>query len=97
MKEVVRTIIPSWNNVTDDEIIISPLSGGITNIIYLLRKYSKSNSTSSNTVMNPNNIIIRIYGDGTEMVIDRNVENIVFATLSSLRIGIILIAISNEY
>jgi len=89
MKEVVKTIVPSWSSVSDDDIIISPLSGGITNIIYLLRKYS--NNTSSNTVMNPNNVIIRIYGDGTEMVIDRNIENVVFASLSSLRIGIILL------
>jgi len=32
-------------------------------------------------------IIIRLYGDGTELIIDRNVENSVFAQLSLLKFG----------
>jgi len=86
MKDVVRIIVSSWSVLSNDDIIVSKLSGGITNIIYLLRK-NNNDSNNINTTMNPNAVIVRIYGDGTDIVIDRNTENNVFASLSSLRIG----------
>jgi len=85
MKNVVKEIIPMWSNINNNDINVSNLAGGITNIIYLLNK--KNDNNNNNNINNPNTVIVRIYGDGTDMVIDRNVENIVFSSLSSLRIG----------
>lgn len=59
---------------------IKPLTGGISNVLYLIRRIdSKTSSVDS--------IILRIYGAGTSKIIDRIIENKVFAKLSSVQFG----------
>mmetsp|Transcript_1084 Transcript_1084/g.2227 ORF Transcript_1084/g.2227 Transcript_1084/m.2227 type:complete len:396 (-) Transcript_1084:325-1512(-) len=80
MKDAVRAILTgngdhSWNDCDDADLTVSPLTGGITNILYLISKSSE------------NKFILRLYGRGTSDFIDRGVENIVFSKLSELNIG----------
>jgi len=77
VKSVVRSILQDsdWH-AADDEIEVSLLTGGITNILYLV-----SHKLSDRKV------IVRVYGRGTEAFIDRSAENIVFAEMSRLGIG----------
>jgi thiamine kinase-like enzyme len=53
---------------------IQRISGGLTNALYLIRSTAFS-------------FIIRIFGNGTELYIDRSVENLVFATFSEAKFG----------
>ena len=79
VKNVVRTIVnihDAWISASDDEIDVTPLTGGITNILYLVRNK-----------LNDRKVIVRVYGRGTEEFIDRATENMVFAELSRLGIG----------
>jgi len=55
---------------------IKPLTGGISNVLYLVHRIDSSTSSIDS-------IILRIYGAGTSKIIDRSIENIVFAKLSS--------------
>lgn len=59
---------------------IKPLTGGISNVLYLVRRINRITSSVES-------IIIRLYGTGTSKIIDRRTENIVFAKLSSVRYG----------
>jgi uncharacterized membrane-anchored protein len=52
MKDVVKEIIPTWSNIHNNDITVSNLAGGITNLVYLLKK----NDNKSNVNNNVNNI-----------------------------------------
>lgn len=76
----------SWSNVcVDDErsFRVSELTGGITNILYLLESLDHTDTSNCPA----NKVIVRVYGAGTEDFINRNIENIVFAKLSALGFG----------
>eukprot|EP01038_Epipyxis_sp_PR26KG_P007429 gene7429-10125_t len=55
---------------------ITKLSGGITNILYLVEN-----------IQSKQKLIIRIFGEGTSQFISRDIENIVFSQLSLRGIG----------
>ena len=84
IKCVVKTIFDANDNILkstpDDKINVSVLTGGITNILYVLT--FKGDQIDSDL-----RVIVRIYGSGTSSIVDRSVENIVFARLSILGIG----------
>lgn len=75
--EVIRTIVGNeWSTASSESVNIKKLTGGITNILFI----------AENKVNNAK-VIVRIYGLGTAAFIDRNSENVVFATLSKLNFG----------
>lgn len=82
LKMVTRSIVTSWTHVADKVINVSALTGGITNLLYLLELTPEAAKS-----VEPSKIIVRLFGKGTEELIDRSTENIVFATLSRLRVG----------
>ena len=67
--EVVRRIVPSWASVTQARPTV--VSGGITNALLRL------------STENQDDVLVRVYGPNTELVIDRDRENRLFARLSS--------------
>lgn len=74
---ITRSIVGNaWAESTDDAIEVVALTGGITNVLYLL-KHKASDAK----------IIARLYGAGTSAFIDRGSENVVFAKLSELQFG----------
>ena len=68
--DVARHIVPSWE--TAESAKVSVVSGGITNLLYLL------------TAPGLDPVLVRLYGANTETVIDRDRENALFARLSRL-------------
>jgi hypothetical protein len=75
--EVARRVVPSWASVADGEAAIAPLTGGITNVLFKLSKSSEPDSV----------IIVRLFGEGTSLFVDRDRENFVFSELSRLGVG----------
>ena len=69
---VVQTICSEWKNITQNQMEISVVSGGITNLLYQVKQSSDSVSS----------LLVRIYGEKTEILIDRENENKTFAELS---------------
>ena len=76
LKSSVKEVIKDWK-YNDGEVIIRSLSGGITNLLFTLTPKTEALRT----------VIVRLYGEGTSLFVDRDVENIVFATLSERGIG----------
>ena len=78
LKDLIRTLVEqqTWKEASDEDIEISTLTGGITNVLYLARETKTSSK-----------VIIRLYGHGTSEFIDRAAENIVFAQLSKAGFG----------
>lgn len=65
---VVRAIVPAWAEVA--EAAVEPVHGGITNALFKL------------TAPGREPVLVRIYGPATEVIIDREGENRLFARLS---------------
>lgn len=76
LKLSVKEVIKEWN-YTDDAVHINTLQGGITNRLYTLTPNEEEDKT----------VIVRVYGEGTALFVDRAVENVVFSTLSERGIG----------
>jgi len=74
---VAIALVPKWSSLTQHDISFSPLSGGITNKLF--------KGTSS--TQKPNIVLFRVYGENTELIIDRGNEIITFRTLHSFRLG----------
>lgn len=75
--KVTSLMVPEWSEYVNDDINVKILTGGITNILYLLTVKSVPNKK----------IIIRIYGAGTELFINRDYENNLFTSLSKRSLG----------
>ncbi len=69
-------MIPSWlslltdSSFNENKLTIQPMTGGITNVVYLLQ-YGDNER-----------LIVRLYGCSTELFINREVENVIFSSLS---------------
>lgn len=74
IKRVARGIIRDLRDYDDEALKVSVLQGGISNQLFLL----------SSPV---DKYVIRVYGFGTELFIDRDFENEVFAALSRASVG----------
>ncbi len=66
---VVRALVPAWSTVHRASSTV--ITGGITNVLHRLDAPGK------------NAVLVRIYGPNTDVVIDRERENRIFASLSA--------------
>jgi len=73
---VVRELCPGWEALTDSQLEIVVLQGGITNQLYMVKQADGSDA-----------VLVRIYGKNTEVLIDREEEQIVFHILSEKGFG----------
>ncbi len=73
--EAVRRVIPAWSGALTSDVDVRALTGGITNTMYLL------------TWNNEEKVIVRLFGKNTEVLINRDTENSLFAALSGLDMG----------
>lgn len=79
MKDIARKILvddPAWSGAANDQIDVSQLTGGLSNLLYCLTEKESGQR-----------IIVRLFGAGTEQYIDRSWENLVFSELSKRSIG----------
>uniref|UniRef100_K3WNK0 Choline kinase N-terminal domain-containing protein n=1 Tax=Globisporangium ultimum (strain ATCC 200006 / CBS 805.95 / DAOM BR144) TaxID=431595 RepID=K3WNK0_GLOUD len=72
---------PGWKDVKPDDIDVKHLSGAMTNLILSVSKPSGENA----------DLLIRIYGEGTDSFFVRSEETRLFQLLSSKNIGIELL------
>lgn len=71
IKLVTTSIVEGWMGHSKNEIKITVLSGGLTNALYIVEDTLLSQK-----------VIVRLFGVGTDLFIDRSIENEVFAYLS---------------
>jgi len=72
--EAVRRVIPAWKSVVTADTELITLTGGITNTMYLLKWKEES-------------VIVRLFGENTELIINRDAENKLFAALAKQGMG----------
>lgn len=77
---VAFDLVPELN--TSFHLSWSPITGGITNTLFLLAITSQDSTTAKTR-----NYILRVFGNGTEAFIDRSSENKVFSVLSANNLG----------
>jgi thiamine kinase-like enzyme len=75
--KVTSLMVPEWSEYLNHDVNVKILTGGITNILYLLTVKSIPNKK----------MIIRIYGAGTDLFINRDYENNLFTSLSKRSLG----------
>ncbi|CAX40669.1 choline kinase, putative [Candida dubliniensis CD36] len=80
LKQLLIKIFPAWDNV--DNISLNQLTGGITNML-LSCEYS-GNETTKNKDGDSEPVLIRVYGHGTNLIIDRHREFISHLILNSI-------------
>lgn len=73
LKESVRQFIPEWADYKDEDVLVQRLTGGLTNILYTLTPSHDKHRT----------VIVRVYGEGTSLFVDRAIENTIFRSLAS--------------
>lgn len=69
---------PGWVNVNTDDVNVDSLGGAMTNLIFKVSKPSGEN----------NEVLVRIYGEGTDSFFTRSDEMRLFQLLSDLDIGV---------
>jgi len=74
IRRALELIVQDWRG-DGEEAEVRPLTGGITNLLYLV-----SNASGRR-------VIVRLFGQGTELFVDRQRENVVFSELSRLGVG----------
>lgn len=70
--DIARDMVSSWSNIGIDNVSLRAIPGGTTNALFLL--------TTSEPA---SNLVVRVFGEGSELFIDRRIENEVFCTLSA--------------
>lgn len=75
---VCRSGIPGWEHLSDTDIVIKPLTGGLTNIIY---------KADADKAENIKKVVVRIYGEGIEDIIDSKNERYIARQLGERGLG----------
>lgn len=68
---VVSQIVIGWSGMLRSDINVVEIRGGLTNVLYAIENVPKGEK-----------VLMRIFGLGTDLFIDRSIENLVFAHLS---------------
>jgi ethanolamine kinase len=84
VRKVVREVVPEFKTLRDDSIEIMTLSGGITNILF------RVSSPDIPAVDGQIPVVVRIYGNNTEAIIDRKKELKIHTEVSKSGLGSIL-------
>jgi len=72
VREVSKKLVSGWERLQDSDIKVTEFTGGITNKLYRASVIDASKAeTSSDT---PVSVLVRIYGNHTEKLIDRKAE-----------------------
>lgn len=79
IKQGVRDLVPSFASFKPEEVSLTSVKGGITNTLWRACAGDQS-------------ALVRIYGDGTDIIINRQRENQIFAELTEMHFGIKLLA-----
>jgi ethanolamine kinase len=73
-KEIVKSTFPKWSDAKEEEFTLKKISGGITNLLIKVAHGEEA-------------VLVRIFGEKTDLIIDRTIENQTFKTLSDRKFG----------
>jgi choline/ethanolamine kinase len=85
--DLIQRMLEIWLSITIDSIRITRLSAAMTNTVYII-----SNSDCNLKIDEPRNILLRIYGEGVDDILNRSDEISWFIKLSKVRAGPRLLA-----
>ncbi|CAM9772899.1 unnamed protein product [Pylaiella littoralis] len=72
----IREALPGWRPLSDRDIQLKQITGGITNVIF-----------KAQNVVTGEGALVRVYGKDTDLLLDRRKEAAVFSELSTLGFG----------
>src|SRR3989338_3293398 len=78
---LVQKLVEPYSSKQANDFVVKFLTGGLTNELFLV-KLREGNETERRC-----KVLVRIYGLGTEALIDRNIEAVVFRKLEELSLG----------
>lgn len=81
MERICREAIPAWTQLPPGAISFSRLSGGLTNLLHIAEAKCPGHAIS------PRRVLVREYGIGTDLYIDRDQEVKLFRALGEHGIG----------
>lgn len=71
VRQLVKRVIPGWQDKPDSFFALKRFNGGLTNILY----YVKAQEPNECLVPSKRGVLCRIYGKGSENILDREFEN----------------------
>jgi len=75
--DLLRVGVPGWSAASPTGLAIAVVSGGITNALYRV----------SHPACEPGSVLLRLYGAGTEVIVDRDTDTRVLTYMGTLGIG----------
>eukprot|EP00937_MAST-01D_sp_MAST-1D-sp2_P005156 g5156.t1 len=82
--DVCRALVDGWAGVRDAQCSVRQISGGITNMLYRVTARREGEDPPMGAA---DAALVRVYGDKTELMIDRLKDTTVFAELAALKFG----------
>ncbi|KDO33347.1 hypothetical protein SPRG_02154 [Saprolegnia parasitica CBS 223.65] len=76
--KALNAIVPGWEKAAPNDVALTHLSGAMTNVIFTCTKPTPVNSE----------VLLRVYGAGTDSFFERNEEMQVFQELSRYELGV---------
>ncbi|EQC31307.1 hypothetical protein SDRG_10910 [Saprolegnia diclina VS20] len=76
--KALNTIVPGWEQAAPKDVVLTHLSGAMTNVIFTCTKPTPVNSK----------VLLRVYGAGTDSFFERNEEMQVFQQLARYELGV---------
>ena len=87
VRKVCRELVPGWGDGV--ELALKPLTGGITNLLWRVDAQPASWCAEADRTCS---VLVRRYGDNTELLIDRTRETAVLQALSHAGFDVALVA-----
>jgi len=66
IRQVAKSVVREWNDLSLSDIVVKEVSGGITNMLYRAIVENNNNKNGS--------VLVRVYGNKTDLIIDRKRE-----------------------
>jgi hypothetical protein len=69
--DVARRIVPGWGGDTDGmpDLLATPITGGLTNLLWKVERKDATGAAGTAPA-----VLVRVFGENTEVMIDRDVE-----------------------
>jgi len=87
------TKVPGWNRLTQDDIHVEELCGGLTNKLY---KASLRDTTKHPAIQFPQ-VVVRFFGQDTDVFFERETEQQIARSLSDSRKGVRVFSMFKEF
>jgi len=87
LKEILKELVEEWKDMKDEDITVKQLTGGVTNTLYRCRCLKCGKEVDSKGNKPAKYVLLRVYGQGSELLIDREKELRLLASLYKCGVG----------